>query len=166
MAALVLDPGPIETGWLLYDYTKPKAQRIDPDMRGIYPNPELRAWMMANRELFDEVITEMVGSYQAGKDITETAVQIGMYQHLCLMMSKEFHRVYRDEVKLFLCGRTAGIKDKEVNECLRGYFNAPTLPGNKAGGVLKGFTSHILAALGVAVTWHYHNKGGEAYVTR
>lgn len=163
---LAIDPGPTQSGWLLYDESKPTQERLNIDYQGHDYNSELRAWMMANTDSYDDVAIEMVGSYESGKDLTETAVQIGMFQHLCLMIGKPFHRVFRDEAKLFLCGRTAGMKDKHVNEALRGYFNAPTLKNGSGGGCMKGFTGHVLAALAVAVTWHYHNRDGEAYVAR
>jgi hypothetical protein len=44
-----------------------------------------------------------------GSETFETAYWIGEYRLLARQMGKPFHRVYRSEVKMTLCGTTFGV---------------------------------------------------------
>lgn len=163
MIALCIDPGPTKCGWVAYDSEQPKERRLLAG--GILPVEEMRERIIKDK--FDVLVIEGIKLFQTvGADVRDTAYVCGRFQEIANIRRIKYVMISRDEVKIFLCGRKDTVKDPQVNESLRGYFNAPTLPGNKCGGVLLGYTSHTLAAVGVAVTWHYHYANGECYAAR
>lgn len=147
---LALDPGPEQTGWVLYD-----VHRVVDS--GVEKNDELLEQLVET--LNAEVLAiEMIASYgmPVGREVFETCVWIGRFQQS--WHSPEAVRlVYRKDVKLHLCG-SPRAKDANVRQALIDLFprtggGATPQIGTKAKpGPLYGISTHAWPALGVAVT--------------
>lgn len=144
---LAIDPGPEQSAWLYYD-GRPLA-------RGIAPNTEVLD--VAGAHVADALAIEMVASYgmAVGAEVFETCVWAGRFiQRWSDETGGPVHRVYRRDTKLHLCGDSRA-KDANVRQALIDRYG----PGKEAAigrkatpGVLYGITSHLWAALAVAVT--------------
>lgn len=154
---LAIDPGSDQSAWLMYRDGQPTAF-------GITPNDALfeviaRAGLDATA-----LAIESVASYgmAVGAEVFETCVWSGRFIQYWLDMDAHFgagnrstvHRVYRRDVKLHLCG-SSRAKDANVRQALIDRYGPgkDTAIGRKATpGPLYGITSHLWAALAVAVT--------------
>lgn len=148
---LALDPGTTETGWVLYN-----GGRV------------AHCGVMANQQMVDRLswstddgtvlAVEMIASYgmPVGKEVFETCVWIGRFLQAWHRPDLAV-RVFRQEVKLHLCG-SPKAKDPNVRQALLDQFPAtgggavPQVGTKKKPGPLFGVSSHIWSALGVAVT--------------
>lgn len=155
MRILAIDPGPVKSGFVLYNGFKViEAGHID--------NNELFAYI-DGLDLEDDCAIEMIASYgmAVGKDVFETCVWIGRYiEFYWSKFGREPKRVFRKDVKMFLCGTTKA-KDTNVRMAIIDLFQMyepkgggmnPTVGTRKQPGPLYGIASHSWAALGVAVT--------------
>ena len=154
MAEIVfaIDPGTHESGWCLLDGSKVVES-------GVVENVELLHFMRLPPIHFRKasLAIEMIASYgmPVGKEVFETCVWIGRFIEA---WGGKSHRVYRKEVKLFLCGTTKA-KDANVRQALIDLFpptgggKTPQIGTKAAPGPLYGVTSHAWAALAVAVTF-------------
>lgn len=145
---LALDPGPVQTGWAMYD----GARVID---SGVLSNGEVldelaetphcaRQWQISASLL----AIEMIASYgmAVGKDVFETCVWIGRFMQAARI---ECRLIYRKDVKLHLCGTTKA-KDTNIRQALIDKIGAPGVKANP--GPTYGVKSHAWPALAVAVT--------------
>jgi len=162
MRILAIDPGTIESGWVLYD-TDAEA----PVEAGITRNDRLLVLMWDHLES-SHLVCEMIASYgmPVGASVFETCCWIGRFEASWSLMPKgrmsgtEFpftHRVYRKDVKFHLCG-SMKAKDGNIRQALIDRFSAGqgkrvAIGLKKTPGPLYGFKSHMWAALAVAVTW-------------
>lgn len=149
---LAIDPGTTESAWCVFDGAKVVGS-------GIEPNPELLA-KLRGWDLSDYLVAiEMIASYgmPVGKEVFETCVWIGRY--IEVVREPEPTLIYRKDVKLHLC-QSARAKDPNVRQALIDRFEPsgggkiPQIGTAKQPGPLYGVTSHIWAALAVAVTFH------------
>lgn len=146
---LALDPGPEQTGWVLYD----GHQVADSGVAGNAVMLELVRGSDAGT-----LAVEMIASYgmPVGREVFETCVWIGRFQQ-AWHSPNEVRLVYRRDVKLHLCG-TSKAKDPNVRQALIDLFpptggGAVRQIGTKAQpGPLYGVSSHAWPALGVAIT--------------
>lgn len=143
MRILAIDPGPTESGWVLWDVP---TQRI------------VRSEIAATRSVLEVVdayagdilAIEMIASYgmAVGREVFETCVWIGR-----LMQSAQdpdaVRLVYRQAVKLHLCG-SPRAKDANIRQALIDRLGPAGT--KKAPGPTYGVKSHAWAALAVAVT--------------
>lgn len=149
MTILALDPGPIQTGWCLYD----GKRVID---CGVAPNAEV---LIALEDIpADRLAIEMIASYgmAVGREVFETCVWIGRFQQ-AWHKPDAVELVYRKDVKLHLCGTTKA-KDSNIRQALLDLFPrtgggaTPQVGTKKQPGPLFGVSSHAWPALGVAIT--------------
>jgi hypothetical protein len=151
---LALDPGPAQTGWVLYDGERVRTA-------GVMPNAELLHELTHGWHINDESATlaiEMIASYgmPVGREVFETCLWIGRFQQ-AWYAPNTVRLVYRKDVKMHLCG-TAKAKDPNVRQALIDLFPAtgggktPQIGTKAQPGPLYGVSTHAWPALGVAVT--------------
>jgi hypothetical protein len=164
MKIFAIDPGTDKSGWVLYD-TKTHSI-LD---KGITDNYGLKLYIKSNigEGLFGSVAIEMIASYgmPVGREVFETCLYIGQIMQ---MMDDAFipcKLIYRREVKDAIC-HNGKAKDPQIRQALIDEFpktgggNKPQIGTKKEQGRLYGVTSHIWAALGVAIT---HAKNENKY---
>jgi len=150
---LAIDPGTTQSAWCFFDGVKVINS-------GIFENEELlaklRGWDLSECR----VAIEMIASYgmPVGKEVFETCVWIGRFFEV--VDSEAYPAlVYRKDVKLHLC-QSPRAKDPNVRQALIDRFEPtgggkiPQIGTSKQPGPLYGVSSHIWAALAVAVTYH------------
>lgn len=143
---LAIDPGTTESALVWYDGTRPIEAFVCENSISLEELP-------ANSP--SAVVCEMLACYgnPVGKETFETAYHIGRIMAACDAEGLPFHRVYRSEVKLHLCG-TMRAKDANVRQALLDKFGGSRQAAcgtKKAPGPLHGIKSHCWSALAVAV---------------
>ena len=146
MIILGLDPGTTHTGCVWFDGERVLHATL------VENNSAL---MFCGRFIIphdiDAVACEMLQcqGMPVGKETFETAYWIGRFMGACAV---PWHRVYRNEVKLHLCG-SARAKDPNIRQALLDRWGGKSAIGTKkAPGPLYGVTGHCWSALAVAVT--------------
>ncbi len=155
---LGIDPGTTQSAWLLLDgMSKP----VD---FGITDNAALLA-VIAGASA-DTLAIEMVASYgmPVGREVFETCVWSGRFiqrwadrygnRNAAPVVDRSVNLVYRRDVKLHLCG-SSKAKDANIRQALIDLYGPgkDAAIGRKASpGPLYGISSHVWAALAVAVT--------------
>lgn len=96
------------------------------------------------------IAVEMVACYgmSVGHEVFETCLIVGRLQEIASNRGIPFRLVYRREVKMHLCG-TMKAKDPNIRQALIDKFGQ--VGTKKQPGKLYGVSSHLWAALGVAV---------------
>lgn len=153
MKLLAIDPGNIESAYVLMDGYKP----VD---FGKVPNDRLLDTILARglAEWPDVVAIEMIASYgmPVGREVFDTCVWIGRYSLAMALGGTAVEYVYRQEVKLQLCG-TSRAKDGNVRQALIDRFAAHDLKNGKGTKGNKdyfyGFRADVWAAYAVGVTY-------------
>lgn len=147
MTLIALDPGPTETGFVLYDGAKVRDA-------GVLRNEQVLLMLRQDwRQRADELVMEMIASYgmPVGREVFDTCVWIGRFTE-AWRSPDAVRLVFRKDVKLHLCGTTKA-KDPNVWHALLDRFGGEAAVGRKASpGPLYGVKSHARAALAVAVT--------------
>lgn len=151
---LAIDPGTEKSGFAVYD-------GVNLLEHGVVPNAEMLARLKgmpigsaAGVHLAIEMIAGM--GMPVGQEVFETCVWIGRFKQAWPWPDRVMH-VYRQEVKLHLCG-VSRAKDANVRQALLDRFarlggGAVPQVGTKARpGPLFGVGTHVWPALGVAVT--------------
>jgi hypothetical protein len=149
MMLLGIDPGPVESAWVIYDdVTKRPVQ-----------------WAKEHNELLRHTLPrvqhcaiEMIASYgmAVGQEVFDTCVWIGLFAELHLTAARPlggFKLVYRLEVKKHLC-HDGHAKDPNVRQALIDRYGGKdqAIGLKKTPGPLYGMTGDCWAALGVAIT--------------
>lgn len=150
---LAIDPGPERSAWLEF-------RRGYPTKFGIDTNEDVLTVIARSHSM--TLAIESIASYgmAVGADVFETAVWSGRFIQRWVddpasrRLTSPVQRVYRRDVKLYLCGNQRA-KDANVRQALIDRYG----PGKEAAigrkvapGVLYGVKSHIWSALAVAVT--------------
>lgn len=153
MRLLAVDPGPVESAWVVYD--------TDAGPRHWAKEPNHTFWTGLNfgylLDATDEMAIEMVASYgmSVGAEVFETCVAIGR-----LVDRWERYRdgraalfIYRRDVKMHLCG-SMRAKDANVRQALIDrYGGKEAAIGRKhSPGPLYGMRGDCWSALAVAIT--------------
>lgn len=145
MILLGIDPGTTHSGCVWFDGTR-VVQSVFMD------NGHVLVRLGEFRDVqFDAVACEMFQcqGMPVGKETFETAYWIGRFMGRC---GVTWHRVYRNEVKLHLCG-SVRAKDANIRQALLDRWGGKSAVGTrKAPGPLYGVTGHCWSALAVAVT--------------
>lgn len=138
---LAIDPGPTESGMVLYDGKKVVAAYT-------LPNDDVLEWILNDSRL-QLVAIEMVASFgmAVGKEVFETVRWIGRFQQAC-PWPDDVVLVYRLDVKLHLC-KSARAKDANVRQALIDLVGAPGTKKNP--GPTYGVKGDAWSALAVAV---------------
>lgn len=136
-----VDPGPEESGWVLYQGGKVSVS-------GVSDNEALMDLLREHRDESRLLAVEMIASYgmPVGREVFETCVFIG---RLIEAWDGQFRKVYRQEVKLHLC-KSNKAKDGNIRQALIDKLGPQGT--KKHPGPTYGIKSHAWAALGVAVT--------------
>jgi hypothetical protein len=145
---LAVDPGCDQSAWVLYDTD---AQR--PIRFGIDPNERLR-FMLAHAHEAEQMVIEMVASFgmAVGKEVFETVFWIGRF---CEAFPRPFHRLYRKDIKMFLCGNNTA-KDANIRRALIDLYGpgkAIAIGRKATPGPLHGISKDVWSALAVARTF-------------
>lgn len=157
MKILAIDPGTLKSGWVIYDTKKHTV--ID---KGITDNYALKIFIkssIVNENQISSVAIEMIASYgmAVGREVFETCLFIGQLMQLMDDHHIPCQLIYRREVKDLIC-YNGKAKDKDIRQALIDEFpregggKQPQIGTKKEPGRLYGITSHIWAALGVAIT--------------
>ena len=148
MRLIAIDPGPLESAWVLYD----TAAGV-PLLWAKQPNAQVLA--QVKQGAHDAAAIEVVASYgmPVGADVFETCIWIGRFlEHL----PAGAVRVFRRQVKLHLCGNPRA-NDATIRQALidryGGVEGKAKAIGRKAcPGPLYGLTGDCWSALAVACT--------------
>lgn len=139
-----IDPGLEQSACVLWD-----GQTVH--YHNIIPNDEMLGAIAAASPRYP-IAVEMVAGYgmPVGKEMFETCVWIGRFVQVAIQSGATVEKVYRKDVKSFLCGTTRA-KDPNVRQAL---IDRHGPIGTKANpGPLHGVKGDEWAALGVAVFW-------------
>jgi hypothetical protein len=152
---LAIDPGPLESAWLIYDagYPGPKAfgkegnEQLLERLRHYHGSPFFEVKHLA---------VEMIASYgmAVGREVFETCVFIGRAVEA---WGGPWSRVYRKDVKLHICG-SARATDSNIRAALIDRFGPPGT--KKQPGVTHGLARDTWSALAIAVTYA-ETQGGK-----
>lgn len=121
---------------------------------------EANETVLASIRPFDTVVIEGIESFgmAVGKEVFETVFWSGRFAE----KAGVFHRVFRKQVKLHLCG-SMKAKDPNIRQALIDRFGgvegkAKAIGKKAEPGPLYGIKSHIWSALAVAVTYSDRQK--------
>jgi hypothetical protein len=151
---LAIDPGPVTSGWVLFDGKQVLDGRPDT------PNGELvdqlRYTSGTGYALHHEVAIEWISNMgmTVGASVFETCYWAGVFDATTNMRAT---RIKRIDVKKHICGATRA-KDSNIRAALIDRFGGiegkAKAVGKKANpGPIYGVRTHMWAALAVAVTW-------------
>ena len=158
MKILAIDPGSEQSAYVLWD-----GQRVLD--KGLRTNGEL-AFELGENVCFSgaRLFIEMIGHYgtgmPAGKSVFLTCIWSGRFIECFPDPAKfdiENQMILRPTIKAHLCG-SARAKDQNVRQALIDRFGTPGT--KKAPGVLYGVSSHMWAALALAVCAHDRMAAG------
>lgn len=157
-----IDPGPKTSGVVVLE---------------TYPTPELPRILEAHKAydsealvqdltlpIFDRLVIEGIQSFgmAVGADVFQTAEMIGrIRQAFCYHKTT---KIYRKEVKLFLCG-SLRAKDTNVSQAIRDLYPAtgggkkPSVGTKAQPGPLYGVAGHAWSALAVGLTYLMTERG-------
>ena len=153
-AILAIDPGPVESGYVVLRNGKISEH-------GIVPNSVIRILLSQFRLSFSGdsvpaeyanslplVAIEMIACYgmPVGSEVFETCLWIGEFR--AIMRPQPITLCYRKDIKLHLCGTTKA-KDPNVRQALIDRLGKPGTKKNP--GPTYGVSSHAWSALAVAV---------------
>jgi len=151
---LAIDPGTEKSAWCVFDGSKVINCAIEDNLVVLS--------MLIRSDLSEYIVAiEMIASYgmPVGKEVFETCVWIGRFMEATVSNGANCSLVYRKDVKLHLCN-SARAKDPNVRQALIDRFEptgggkTPQIGTAKQPGPLYGVSSHVWAALAVAVTFH------------
>ncbi len=158
MKILSIDPGNIQSAYCIID-----SETFEIGERGIVPNQQMLSIVGACgcQRITDPtvLVVEMIQSFgmAVGKEVFETVFWIGRYCQA--WPTATWHRVYRGEVKLHLCG-SARAKDSNIRQALLDRLGPQGV--KKAPGPTYGISKDVWSAVAVGLTWIDQNKAKEA----
>jgi hypothetical protein len=147
-----IDPGNEQSAWVLYD-----EQNKLPIEFAKEPNDVVLERLRQHKESANELAVEMIASYgmSVGQTIFDTCVWVGRYSQLWEELGGQTTKVFRQSVKLHLCGATRA-KDSNVRQAIMDRYGSDkkiAIGNKKNPGPLYGVVADIWAALGVAITY-------------
>lgn len=132
-----VDPGTTDSALVAFD-----GKRIH--MASIMPNDDLLALVRRSKSALAgaRMAVETIASYgmPVGRETFETCEFCGRLREAAEANGAKVQRVYRREIKIYLCG-TMKAKDANISQALRDKYSKE---------VLKGIKSHLWAAMAVA----------------
>jgi hypothetical protein len=140
MKILAIDPGPIESAFVIWD----GSTILD---KGKVPSERILP-LLGIHERDCHIVCEMIACYgmAVGAEVFETCVWIGRFLE---KVQGNMERIKRLECKMHLC-HSARANDSNVRQALIDRLGAPGT--KKDPGITYGVTKDIWAALAVAVT--------------
>jgi hypothetical protein len=162
MIILAIDPGPKESGYLIFDSAFYHLEnKIGPKIIefGKIPNDHIFTLIFNKKTLkFNFLVIEGIVNYgtPVGKDTVNTIFWYGRFYQFALehnILPKEnIYIVSRQEIKMQHCKKTAGITDSNINFMLREKYGQPGT--QKAKGPTYGIYNDVWSALAIA-TYFY-----------
>lgn len=160
MKILGLDPGPDDTAAVIFDAGKIEFAGVTSSEYLASTLPLLDYDVIACEHL------QCMGM-AVGKEVFETAYWIGHFRAVAQAIEKPFHRIYRNEEKMTLCG-TMKAKDPNIRQALIDMLGPQWIksevPGRKKPKIIRspgptnGIHDDLWSALAVAVTfWKQQN---------
>lgn len=145
MRILAIDPGNIESAWLILDNGKIIAFGKD-------DNETVRQMLLTSIETGEHLAIEMIASYgmAVGKTVFDTVFWIGRFVEAWHGKYDDFTLIYRKDVKIHLCN-SMKAKDANIRQALIDRFGAPGTKANKGG--TYGISKDVWTALSIAVTF-------------
>jgi hypothetical protein len=139
MSILAIDPGPNESGAVLWDAGVLKTWQCQ---------NEVILSLLTDSKNAPIVAIEMIASYgmSVGKEVFETCVWIGRFKQWAINPNA-VRLVYRKDIKIHLCG-TVKAKDSNIRQALIDKYGP--CGTRKNPGHLYGISGHLWAALAVA----------------
>ena len=147
MKVFAIDPGPVESAFVIWDGSKILDKGKVPSER-ILP-------LLGIHERECRFVCEMIACYgmAVGAEVFETCVWIGRYLE---KLQGNMERIKRLECKMHLC-HSARANDSNIRQALIDRLGAPGT--KKQPGITFGVTKDIWAALAVAVTFFDQHSG-------
>lgn len=147
MNVLAIDPGPTQSAFVVYEDGTVRESFICENTVGLCE--------ISDR--FDCVACEMLACFgmPVGSETFETAYYIGRIMAMAEHCRIKFHRVYRADVKIHLCG-SMRAKDSNIRQALLDIYGGSrqlAIGTKKSKGPLYGVSSHCWSALAIAVTF-------------
>jgi hypothetical protein len=147
---LAIDPGPVQSAWLVLGHTAPRAFAI-------YNNQALLDAFRAGDFTLDIecVVIEKIESFgmAVGAEVFETVYWSGRFAEAARPFDVE--RIGRLKVKTTLC-HDSRAKDANIRQGLIDRFTTPEQPAiglKRSPGPLYGVAGDVWSALAVAVAW-------------
>jgi len=145
---IAIDPGTVKSGYVILNGKHVVSGAV-------MPNKELRSYLMTVCCDLDRCVIEMIASQgmAVGIETFETCVWIGRFMEV--FGDARCDRIYRRDVKLYLCG-SSRAKDPNVWQAVLDRYGATkalAVGKKKSPGPLFGVTSHQRQALAVGVCW-------------
>jgi hypothetical protein len=149
MRIVAIDPGNMQSAYVVLDGLAVVAH-------GILPNERMLDWLRtpvfcegAEASGLSALVVEMVQSFgmAVGKEVFETVFWIGRF---CQASQFPFHRVYRSQVKMHLCGNVRA-KDANIRQALIDKLGPQGT--KRSPGPTYGISKDVWSALAVGVTW-------------
>ena len=145
MTTFAIDPGPVESAYVIWD-----GERIIE--KGKVPSERVLT-LIGIHATDCRIVCEMIACYgmAVGAEVFETCVWIGRYLEKA---QGDMARIKRGEVKMHLC-HSMKAKDSNIRQALIDRFGAPGT--KKAPGLTFGLSGDMWAAFAVAVTYYDNN---------
>jgi hypothetical protein len=156
MTILAIDPGTVQSAWVLFANGRPAASGIWPNadllvaLRSGAPTATDAGWQVIEPDL---AVIEQVASYgmPVGAEVFETVRWAGRFEEA--LHPTPVVLLARMAVKMHLCGNSRA-KDANIRQALLDKFGGKAATGTKkAPGPLYGIHADLWAALAVAVTF-------------
>lgn len=160
---LSIDPGPVQSAWLLYVPVGP-PDGWEPRRHGIIANDRIVQGLRTKN--FDVnyhpevVVIEQIESFgmAVGREVFDTVWWAGRFAEAAMNVGLRVAQLPRRAVKLTLCG-SARAKDSNIRQALIDRFGGSAAIGRKADpGPLYGISKDVWSALAIAVT-HVDQEG-------
>lgn len=155
---LGVDPGNTDSAYMLYDQVNKMPVKF-----GKINNLELLDLLKELREKTDTMVVEHMQSMgmSVGSSVFETCYYIGRLQDRWISLRGEFHKIFRKDVKMHICG-SMRAKDSNIRQAIMDRYGSTREKaiGKKATpGPLYGVKSDIFSALAVSITFVETKKG-------
>lgn len=156
MRILAIDPGPIESAYVIWD-----GRKVSEFAK--VRNEQLMEFLRADDFAMDSLhcVIEKIASYgmAVGAEVFETCYWSGRFAE-AYAAGESVHRIPRLDVKLHIC-KDSKAKDSNIRLAIIDRFGGKerAIGKKKTPGPLYGIKADCWAALAVAITWHDKNAG-------
>ena len=152
MNILAIDPGPVESAYVIWDGHQILAFNKCSNSVLLYQLYN-QVTLSDYGPPADVCIIEQIKSYgmPVSDSIFDTVYWSGRFREAWADKGY-FDRIPRREVKLHLCG-SMRAKDGNIIQALKNRFESDLKPRQRPKGILKGMRSDIWQALALAVYW-------------
>jgi hypothetical protein len=143
MKVLAIDPGNVESGFVIWDGK-------DILEKGIVYNADMISVLQAAN--VDIVLIEMIACYgmAVGQSVFDTCRFVGKLEFACDMCKKPYKLVYRKDIKMWHCNSIRAGDANIVQRLKDKYGDKGT---KKSPGVTHGLKSHMWQAFAIATMY-------------